>query len=319
MRAYDIVFTDPVSQKIVAEYSSIVNGRSDPGALNIEFDLPVAAFAVPSGDAAAYVKIWGVSLQDVAQSRNLNGLECKVYAGMSKGLPLATEQVKNYGLLIDGFVWQGYGNWLGNNQSIDVEIRAGFAPTTQPRNLSFSWPKGTTLASAIENTLSQAFPTLKRNINISANLILAEDAQGYYETIVQFAQWVKTISRSIIGGTYSGADIQITGTTFNVFDSTTPQTPKQINFNDLIGQATWIGPLEIQFNTAVRADLAINDYVLMPKGQVSTASSSLSNFRQGSVFQGKFQIIQIRHVGSFRQPDGESWISTFNAVSVPNG
>lgn len=319
MRYYDVVLTNPTSGQVVREYTSLVNGQTDPGALNIELDIPVAAFAVPGGDGTAFVQVWGVSLQDIAQSNNLNGSECKIYGGMAKGLPLATQQVPQAGLLIDGYVWQAYGNWKGTEMTLTLQIRAGQQQQTAPRNLAFFMAKGTSFATGIQTTLAQAFPDLKPDIAISPDLVASEDVGGYYETVVGFAQWLKQYSQTSLGGSYPGVDVQLTSTTFRVFDSTSPKAPKQINFNDLIGQATWIGPLEIQFNAMMRADLAVNDYVKMPPGQVTISANSLSNFRNGSIFQGTFRISQIRHVGNFRQPNADSWITTINAFAVTDG
>ena len=70
----------------------------------------------------------------------------------------------------------------------------------------------------------------------------------------------------------------------------------------------------MQFKCVMRGDISIGGYVKMPKAVVTTttaASSSLINLK--SAFEGTFQIKQIRHVGNFRQPDAESWVSTYNA------
>ena len=48
---------------------------------------------------------------------------------------------------------------------------------------------------------------------------------------------------------------------------------------------------------------------------MATAAAA-SPFRNTSVFQGTFQLEMVRHVGNFRQPDAQSWITTFNAHPV---
>ena len=84
----------------------------------------------------------------------------------------------------------------------------------------------------------------------------------------------------------------------------------------MIGQVTWIDYQTVQLNCVMRADLHVGDYIKMPPGQVTTTAQSYSQFRQGSVFQGTFQISRIRHVGNFRQPMGEAWITTIDAYAV---
>jgi hypothetical protein len=42
----------------------------------------------------------------------------------------------------------------------------------------------------------------------------------------------------------------------------------------------------------------------------------LSQFRNSSVFQGNFQVTQVRHVGNYRQPDASAWATTIDAAPV---
>ena len=69
-------------------FTSWVNSKTDPGAQQIEFDIPVSTLAIPDG--AAIVKIVGVDLLTVAQGSDFNGKTIKVYGGFKPGLPLAT-------------------------------------------------------------------------------------------------------------------------------------------------------------------------------------------------------------------------------------
>lgn len=319
MRYYDIQVTNPTTGKLVRQWTSFVNGQTDMGALDIELDIPVTAFAEPMGDTGGFLRVWGIPLTDIAQASNLNGMAIKVSAGMQKGLPLANPQQS--GLIIQGYIFQAFGNWEDTNQTLDMQILSGLGTGAKQQNVVFNWKAGTSLADAISSTLKTAFPGYTVKININANLRSSIDQPGYYSNMVQFSRFIRDITTAIIGGSYQGVEIVLRQKEFNVFDGTTQGTPKQIAFNDLIGQPTWIGPgsKTIQFNCVLRADLVINDYIKMPDGQVTTTAQSLSQFRQGSAFKGTFWIKGIRHVGSFRQPQGQAWISTYNAFTVDGG
>lgn len=328
MRYYSIVITNPTTGAILrpaafaslnlpASYTSFVNNKSLPAALNVEFDIPVVAYAQPRG--AAFVRIWGISLQEISQATNLNGMNIAVYGGMQKGLPLAN--ASQSGLLVQGTILQAYGNWVGADMTLDMQVTtatnaAGPTGASPPKNIVLNWKAGTPLATAIKNTLTVAYSGVAADINISPNLVLAHDEPGFYGSIVQFAQYVKQKSIDIVGGTYQGVDITLKQNKFIVADGTTATAPIQILFTDLIGQPTWVGPQEIHVPLIMRADLSVLAYIQMPKTQLSTGSNTLSQYRNQSAQQGQFRIKEIHHFGNYRQPDGASWVTNVYAYPV---
>jgi hypothetical protein len=128
------------------------------------------------------------------------------------------------------------------------------------------------------------------------------------------------MSRHVIGGDYQGVRVLLKEKTFTVYDGMTQKTPVKIAFEDLIGQPTWIDTLSVQFKCAMRADLAVGDYITLPETQVTTTPGGAipagSPLRAKSVFQGTFWINQVRHLGNFRQPDAASWVTVFDASST---
>lgn len=339
MRYYNIVITNPANGQVMKQYTSFPNNVTDPGALNIEIDIPVAAFASPAGggSSSAYVRIWGISLADIAQAANLNFMGIAIYAGMQKGLPLANPA--QAGLIVEGTIFQSFGNWIGTDMTLDLILQPGtpttvppaaFSPGTgsaapgtgtaaNPKNIVVNWKAGTSLAQAIANTLSTAFPGFRQEISISSNLVLAHDEVGYYQSLTQFAQFVKEKSTDVVnpaGATaYQGVDILLTQSTFKVYDGTTQQMPTQIQFQDMIGQPTWIDSLTIQVKCVMRADIGVGDWIKLPPAVVvvtNAAASSLVNLK--SAFQGAFMVINVRHVGNFRQPDASDWVTVFECV-----
>lgn len=312
-------------------YDSQLNGKDNPGAALVEFDIPVVTFDQPMG--GALIRVWGIPLSQISQASNLNNKAISVYGGFSAGFPLAN--ASQYGLLLQGYIFQAYGNWINENQTLDMIVLAGNGPTggatsATPKNLSLNWPAGMTLANAIQTTLSAGYPGYKYNININPNLKFSGDLPGYYQNLTQFAQYVKMVSKSIINDpNYQGVSITLTGTTFNVYDgsngsasgttssSSSAPAAKKVAFTDLIGQPTWINAPNIQFKCGMRSDFKVGDMVSLPKTQVTnSAAAQTSLVNQNVAFQGNFQIQTMRHVGNSRQGDANDWVTVYDAFPL---
>lgn len=306
-----------------ASYTSFVNGKTIPSALNVELDVFVAPFATPAG--GSIVRIWGVTLQEIGQSSDLLDKNIQVYGGMKKGLPLANPSES--GLLFQGTIFQAFGNWIGTEMTLDLIVIAGNDGGTgtadDPKNIYMLWKKGTKLADAVKQTMSTSFPKFACTIDISDDLVTAHDEVGIYGSLTSFATYLKHKSSDLVGGirpngkAYPGVDVRLSEDEFFVFDGTTQQEPTSIDFQDLIGQPTWIDSPLIQFKTVMRADLTVGDWVKLPQTQITTTSAAQPRYK--SAFQGVFLINQVRHVGNFRQPDPASWVTVFDAAPPPNG
>jgi hypothetical protein len=315
-------------------YTSFANGVTNPAALQVELDIPVAPFASP-GAAGAFAKVWGVPLSDIGQAKNLRFKNVIVRGGFQKGLPLANPS--QAGLLVHGYIWQAFGNWIGVDQSLDLLVIAGAPPVdpdnpSVPHNLTLYWPQGQSMSDAIKSTLATGFPGYTTNININANLKLLAEEAAFFNSIEEFARYVKATSKSIIKTkTYPGVDIVLKDKVFNIYDNTQPAasssstagstsaaTPdKTVAFQDLIGQPTWIEAPSIQFKTMMRADLGVGDQVTLPKTFANNSAGSQSSLiNQQVAFQGKFQISSVRHVGNFRQATADAWVTVFEAFPL---
>jgi hypothetical protein len=333
LRYYKIVLTDPASGLVTqpfggspdptATFTSFANGRTLPGALNVEFDLPVGTFdyAGGQGDAAGAVQVHGVSLRDINQARDLTGKLIQVWGGMQKGLPLANPA--QAGLLMTGYIHQAFGNWVGTEMTLDLVIRAGQGPNgtgTQlnPANIVVNWLGGQTLGLALKNALLAAFPGYTVTDNTSPRLVArAPQVPAFYRTVGQLAFWANQASAAIVADPgYLGVGITLTGKSFTMFDGSQPGvSPKTIEFRDLIGQPTWIESPFIQFKCPVRADIAVSDLVVMPPViATETASPSTQPIDRRAAFQGTFRVQSVRHVGNYRQPDATSWVTNFTAA-----
>lgn len=342
MRFYAITITNPATGKLIQpgyfksinapwSYGSFLNGQTLTNALNIEMDIPISTYNNPR--QGSFLRIWGVSLGELSQAANLNastfgpGMGITISAGMARGLPLANPA--QAGVIVQGSIFQAFGNWEGTSQTLDMELLPPMGTDAAPSNIVINWKAGTPLSQAIAATLKSAFPTYTVNVAISPNLVLSHNQTGAYPTLSDFASYIYELSLSIIGGTYIGVSIAVYGTMIQVYDGTQPYgatsitNPKQINFQDLIGQPTWISPTTINFKTVMRADIHIGDYVKMPANVVAPyvltapgAAFPNAPSRNKSIFQGAFLVQEMHHFGNYRQPTAEAWVTTFDAVAI---
>jgi hypothetical protein len=299
----------PSSLKGGALSSILPNGAFNPGALNIQLDIPVGPFHSPNGDA--FLKIEGVGLRDIGNAFDLNGLNIAIYGGMSKGLPLANPAQQ--GLLLKGAIFNAWGNWIGTEQSVDMTFRTSTGTLANPFNCVLNWPMGTTLTTALAATFTAAFPAATQDIRISPRLTQGYDQPHVARTLNELASWLNPYTRKLIKDTgYPGVNILYDGQTIKAVDQTIPPPVKAIAFSDLIGQPTWIGPLEIQMKTVLRGDLFLQDRVSLPQGLTQITAAALTNFQNKTTFTGNYIIQAIHHFGNYRQPSGDSWATVFD-------
>ena len=327
MAVVNISAKAPFSPKY--SFTSHPNGPGqlpDPGALNLEIDLPVSQFHTPQGGGT--FRLSGVGVRMIGQSANLNGQNVVLSAGMGKGLPLATAAYNagQSGIILQGQIWQAWGNWTGTEQTLDFVIFPG--DLTPAGGVSFNWQAGQSLSSAIATSLTQAFPKYKQSINVAALQVPKGATQADTAmSLMDFARMLNDITRPVglkQFKDYPGVTATTDGKTIYVFDRTAPPSKTvKLAFQDLIGQPTWLGPTTITFQTVMRADIDVGDYITFPAGIVSpyaqlTAGAVGPNVpaQSKSVFQGTFAIVGMQHFGNFRQPDAASWNTTFRAAVI---
>ena len=354
MRYYKIILTNAQSGQVVtipslsganlggATWSSQINGQNIGAAQNIELEIFSGPFATPSGNSI--VTVWGVSIAEIQQAAaNFTGLNIQIFGGMAAwaGNPgvLASQQAKYAGPLLKGTIFPGLGNWIGTDMWVQFIVVPGFqnsgrplfGSNAQPANIAFNWKKGQSLSQALTSLFGTAFPGVKVNVNINANVVAPQDLPFQYNTMEQFSSVVMQASKSIVGGKYSGVQIsydslqnQINvwdGTRISINKGSAPTAPKTINFADLIGQPTWLGA-GVTLKCAMRADLTIGSQIQLPSQlasfAVQTPNSALLQKNRAS-FQGSYFVTQTRHVGNFRDPSPDSWVTIIDAAQLfPN-
>ena len=195
----------------------------------------------------------------------------------------------------------------------------GIGTLAAPRNLVLNWKTGQSFSDAVKSTLSTAFPGSTVTVNVSSSIVRPNDEVGFYPTLEQFAQYARQTSLDIVKTAgYAGVTIVPGANSFNVFDGSQGQnTQKQIAFEDLIGQPTWIEAPNISIKTVMRADLSVGDSISLPQTITTNSQAALSSqVNQQVAFQGGFQIVSARHVGNFRQPSADAWVSVFEAAPL---
>lgn len=344
MRYYKIEITDPDTGELIkpaafknidmdATYTSYVNGKTLTAALNIELDIPIATYAQPR--QGAILRIWGVSIQEISQASDLNFKNIKIYAGMQKGLPLA--KPNQSGLIMEGTIFQAFGNWAGTDQTLDLVLLPPMGTNNQPVNLQWNWQANSPMSQALRETLTTGFPRYEVQVVVSDELKMAATQTGTYGTLSEFSTMVLRLSQSrqfagirpLGGGPYTGVSIVVRGNKVIAYDGTadygsaTFESPKKIEFEDMIGQPTWIGPATMNFRAVMRADLNVGDYIRMPDRinspyVLTTPGAAFPNVpaRDKSTFKGRFVIVEIHHFGNFRQGDAASWVTSINAVAI---
>ena len=341
MRYYRLEISEPSSGQVItppgfdgllggATYTSFVNGQTLPGAWNVELDIPVIGQATPQGQA--WARVWGISRQEISQAANLNGKNISIFGGMQKGLPLANPAQS--GLLVQGFIFQAFGNWIGVDQTLEFVIIAGAAPSggngtggfgtlAKPKNLTLNWKKNTPLGDALTNTLQTAFPGYTVTVNINSGIVRPNDEVGFFPTLEQLAQYARQTSKDVIKTAgYAGVSIVPGQNAISVFDGsqgssggTSGSSGTQIAFQDMIGQPTWIEAPNISVKTVMRADISVGDQITLPQAVITNTQAALSSLvNQSLSFEGGFTVVSERHVGNYRQASADSWVTVFECA-----
>jgi hypothetical protein len=320
MRYYDITLTAAGATTPFREWTSHPNGVFDPGALEVEFDCQVTDYATAA--QAFTVTIHGISLKDISQAQQFTGMQFSMKGGMQAGLPLANP--KQAGLLVSGQVFQSFGNWEGTEMTLDLVVTPSAYTLDEPGNIVLNWASGQPLSQALQNTLSVAYPNVPLSINVSDQLVQSFVETHFCSTLQELAQCLQGVTNGyFLGADYDGVNITAQNGTIFVWDSSYTAPNIQLAFTDFVGQPTWIEPNVMIMKLVLRADLQLGTQITMPKGLqnapgiVTTTQQSLpSSNNYQTAFQGAFQIIELRHIGSYRSPDGASWVTVAKCSPV---
>lgn len=320
MRRYKVVLTSEGSSTPSVTYDSQTNGKDNPGALDIAFDVSVGPLDVSI--ASSYVEVFGVSLTDIQKVKQWQGGSLSLYGGFSPGFPLA--KASQYGLLAGGTILQAFGNWTGTHQSIVFFLTSAGTD----KDVVFQWQKGQKLSQAITTALSSSYPgftvtSMLKNDPAAANTDL-HSCPGIYA----FATYIKNTTNNLgLAPAQGGIDLfsnggtplaSASGSRLLLLDSPVSQTPFQLDFNDFQGQPVYFGVggnAIVQTTLNLRSDLVFGGQFTFPSqvagGYVSTqpAIATAPLPKDNSALTGTYNIVNLRHVGRFRDPQGAGWVT----------
>jgi hypothetical protein len=222
------------------------------------------------------------------------------------------------GISLGGVTFGSGFSIIGGVESL---LFGGGGTLSNPLNLVHNLMPNMPLSTAIQQTLNTAFPGLKLSMSISPNLKLPSQDAGIFQSMTQYAAQIKQLSQSILGtaNNYSGVKMVTNGQILKVFDTASPPIngERQIQFADLVGQPTWSGINEINITCVMRCDVQIGDVVTLPPGLLTGVgmNAGYSGALAGAIsFQGSFDVTQVRHVGNFRDPNGNAWVTVITAT-----
>jgi hypothetical protein len=207
----------------------------------------------------------------------------------------------------------------------------GVPGLSAPLNLIHNLMPNMSLSSAIQETLSKAFPGANVVTNIHPGLKLPYQDAGMYQNMKQYAGYLKNLSQSVLGTkNYNGIQSSSHDGTLNIWDGTQPPIAQGVvSVIDLIGQPGWIDQQRVHVKCVLRADLHIGDSFTLPPGipmgvsataNVLGADGAASPQRGHVTVEGMvFRIYRILHVGDFRSPHGADWSTNYEAQVASEG
>lgn len=316
MRWYSIRLYDPITGAMTERWDSHdQNERAIKGALQVDFNLPVAPCTIPTG--AGTLTVWGLPMDKISGAADYHNKKIKIFGGMAKGLPLAGDR---NGLLATGQIMDSFGNWQGVDMNIMFTIIPATGEVSAPSNIVLNANEGETVQEATTRALKVAYDGRAVDaINLPQDLKFNRQTVGYYHSLSEFAKAISEISKEILQSpTYSGLKILDNGEKFTLFDNSAIQheTPIKITSLEMIGQPTWIEKLKVQFKVVMRNDIEVGQYVELPAFFGFSQNKAGGFIRNGATFSGVFVVETVVHTGSSRSADANAWVSVFTAVPI---
>ena len=330
MRAYRIAITpvQPAGSTLmnpqIVYTTQSVFGADNYSALRLDIDAFQTWYHQPAGNN--HIKLWGVDLNILGQNAGLNPMRdsnsknyryaaIEISVGMSKGLPYA--QPTQFGQIIKGSILQAFSTWQGTEVGLDIIFVPSTTNPNVPVNITVQWAKGQEMTQSVTQTLKTAYPGANIYGSFSSGLTLPEGATGQFTSLIAYSRKMNELSKIINKSpTYTGASIASTSKGFLLTDSEVISTGKtEILFTDVIGNLTWMDIATIQARVTMRGDLNIGDHItFQPNIPVNNIINNAAQFRDNLSFNGTFMINKLHHIGSSRQPNGDSWVTVIDAI-----
>ncbi|HEO9044236.1 TPA: hypothetical protein QIF36_002403 [Enterobacter kobei] len=341
-RRYEITIEDKNGQPVgdakgnqIGPWHSHRQERPLAGALDIEFDIQTLGAGTIAAQSSTLV-IRGLPMSVMKQSVNLSECICTLNAGFgSIGLPLGRAQSVHYGMILEGQIYTPYANWQGVNQSLNLGI-INYAPVLNVTGaLRMDGKRGENIGTMILRNMKAAYPGKRVVMSIADNLILPEDTpSAEYLNMGGYSLDIGSLSRGIMNDPeYVGIQIYMQKDFIVVSDLLYPLSGiiHNVALEELIGQPTWEGFNSISVKVPLRSDINVGEglriasytdcKIYTPYGGIGTLLTTNGGVAivarmQDTTFSGTFIVSGIRHVGAFRNPSADSWVSIITLTAV---
>ncbi|MHA1063410.1 hypothetical protein ACR9GP_05810 [Enterobacter ludwigii] len=341
-RRYEITIEDKNGQPVgdakgyqIGPWHSHQQERPLTGALDIEFDIQTLGAGMMAAQSSTLV-IRGLPVSVVKQSVNLSECICTLNAGFgSTGLPLATAQSVHYGLILKGQIYTPYASWQGVNQSLNLGL-INHAPVLSLTGiLRMDGKRGEKLGDMILRNMKDAYPGKRVVMSIADNLILPENiSSAEYDNMGAYSMAIGSLSRGIMNDLkYPGIQVYMQKDFIAVSDLLYPLAgvTHNIALEALIGQPTWEGFNSISVKVPLRSDINVGEglriasrtdcNIYTPYGGLGTllttnGGAAMVARMQDTTFSGEFIVSGIRHVGAFRNPSADAWVTIITLTTV---
>jgi hypothetical protein len=145
-----------------------------------------------------------------------------------------------------------------------------------------------------------------------------------YQSLEQYSGYINKLSQSILGtmdGKYPGIHMTSHSNTIDVWDGSQPVGNGDISYLELIGQPTWLNVNTISVKVVLRGGLYCGWYFTLPQtlvgfnGADAMLPMGAPDQRTHITLPGVYQITKVMHIGDFRNPDGASWSTNYEAMT----
>jgi hypothetical protein len=226
---------------------------------------------------------------------------------------------------LSGFDFSGFGVDFGASSAMKGFIGGGLEGLSRPLNVIHNLMPNMPLSSAINETLSKAFPGLPINMGISSLMKMGYQDAGMYQNLQQYASYIQQLSHSILGTkNYQGVHMTSDGRSIDVWDGTQSMGHEDLDPYDLIGQPTWVDRYKVNIKLVMRGGLRPGMTVSLPPGIPMTILPAAiqigtSDQRRNVSLPGDFYINKVRHLGAYRNPDGNNWATILETTYIGGG
>lgn len=252
-----------------AQWCTVVNGRNDPSALQIDFQIEEETAAQPSENSI--LNIHGIPFSQLVAAGSLIGKAIAVYGGMfPNSFPLAYEQGQHSGLLLLGIILKAWGNWIGTEMSIGFSFMpvalttaiAGGGPQAGGQGGSITGGQGAPSAQMMNGVGPRSLRGLPFARGFANANVPASDANQPVDTIPSMVGSAFTTGANLgasnfrVGGYmasfFGGGNMNPLAAPINMIHNMMPNMPASSAIRETLSKAFPNANLDIRISEAIK-------------------------------------------------------------------